>query len=77
MILNPQDGLSHCIFTDDKDAKVGEFKELKYQANTYYVFNTQVSHMVLNFDNPRMLLTIEFVEDKDMLSYDDLLSEIL
>jgi hypothetical protein len=33
--------------------------------------------MVLNFDQPRLLLTIEFGEDKDALSYDDLLLEIL
>jgi hypothetical protein len=33
--------------------------------------------MVLNFEEPRFLLTIEFGEDKDALSYDDLLLEIL
>jgi hypothetical protein len=77
MVLNPQDGVSHCIFTDDKDVVVGEFTELQYKPDTYYIFNTQVNHMVLNFDQPRLLLTIEFGEDKDALSYDDLLLEIL
>jgi hypothetical protein len=56
---------------------VGEFTELQYQPDTYYVFNTQVNHMVLNFEQPRLLLTIEFGEDKDALSYDDLLLELL
>lgn len=77
MVLNPQDGLSHCVFTSDKDAVVGEFIELKYQPDTYYIFNTQVNHMVLNFDQPRLLLTIEFGEDKNLLSYDALLLELL
>jgi hypothetical protein len=77
MVLNPYDGISHCVFTPDKDVVVGEFIELQYQPDTYYVFNTQVDHMVLNFDKPRLLLTIEFGEDKDTLSYDDLLLEIL
>jgi hypothetical protein len=56
---------------------VGEFNELQYQPDTYYVFNTQVNHMVLNFERPRLLLTIEFGEDKDALSFDDLLLELL
>ena len=77
MVLNPQDGQSHCLFTSDKDVVVGSFTELKYQPDTWYLFNTQVDHMVLNFDAPRLLLTIEFGEDKDALAYDDLLLELL
>lgn len=77
MVLNPIDGLSHCVFTPDKDVIVGSFIELKYEPDTYYLFNTQVDHMVLNFDKPRLLLTIEFGEDKYALSYDNLLLEIL
>jgi hypothetical protein len=77
MVLNPYDGVSHCVFTPDKDVVVGEFIELQYKPDTYYVFNTQVSHMVLNFDQPRLLMTIEFGEDKDALSYDDLLLELI
>lgn len=77
MVLNPYDGISHCVFTADKDVVVGEFNELQYKPDTYYIFNTQVNHMVLNFDQPRLLLTIEFGEDKDALSYDDILLEIL
>lgn len=76
MVLNPNDGISHCIFTPDSDVVVGVFKELQYKPDTYYVFNTQVTHMVLNFDQPRLLLTIEFGEDKDALSYEDLIQEL-
>jgi len=77
MVLNPQDGLSHCVFTEDKDAVVGSFTELKYKPDTWYLFNTQVDHMVINFDAPRVLLTVEFGEDKDHLTFDDLLLELL
>ena len=76
MVLNPQDGVSHCMFTKDKDAVVGEFTELKYEADTLYVFNTQRNHIVFNFDAPRYLLTIEFGEDKEALNYMDLITEI-
>lgn len=77
MVLNPQDGLSHCMFTTDKEVVVGEFTELKYKANTYYVFNTQENHIVFNFNSPRYLLTIEFGEDKNELGFTDLVEEIL
>lgn len=77
MVLNPNDGVSHCVFTPDKDVVVGGFVELQYQPDTYYVFNTQVNHMVLNFDKPRLLLTIEFEKDKDTLNYEDLLQELI
>ena len=77
MVLNPQDGMSHCLFTEDKDVVVGSFTELQYKPSTWYLFNTQVDHMVINFDKPRLLLTVEFGEDKDQLSFDELLLEFL
>lgn len=50
--------------------------ELKYLPGCRYIFNNQEDHMVLNYDGTRMLLTIEFDEDKSKLIYDDLLMEI-
>ena len=77
MVLNPRDGQSHCMFTNDKDVVVGEFIELKYKPNTYYVFNTQENHIVFNFNSPRYLLTIEFGEDKNALGFDDIVKELI
>ena len=71
------DSPSHCLFTDDETITNSKVIELSYMPTTYYVFNTQVNHMVLNFEQPRLLLTIEFGEDKDALSFDDLLLELL
>lgn len=45
------------------------FVELKYKPNTFYIFNTQKSHCILNFGKPRYLFTCEFLQDVDELSY--------
>jgi len=71
MLLN-FDGDSHCIFCKDKefqDKKTFYFQELVYKPNKFYLFNTQVSHSVYNFDKPRFLIGTEFKEKKDTLSY--------
>jgi hypothetical protein len=39
-------------------------------------FNNQKEHMVINYDGLRLMLTIEFAEDKNKLSYINLLNEI-
>ena len=45
---------------------------LKYELHVPYLFNNQIEHMVLNVLGTRYVLTIEFLEDKDTLSYKDL-----
>jgi hypothetical protein len=76
MLLNPFDGVSHCIFTENKNVALGYFTELVYQPNTWYLFNAQATHMVCNFNMPRLLLAVKFEEDKDQLNYNDLLTEL-
>ena len=46
------------------------FTELKYEPNTFYIFNSQESHCVLNFKEPRFLFSCEFRQDKSELSYE-------
>jgi hypothetical protein len=70
MLLTPEIK-SHCLFTTGEGAQF-PFEELPYEADTYYLFNTQVRHTVFNFDQPRYLFTIEFLADKDALSFNDL-----
>lgn len=68
---------SHTIFSKDRGRhhdKACTFVELKYKPQTYYVLNTQIEHMVLNFKPNRILLSITF--DKD-ISYLDVLSNIM
>lgn len=70
MLLTPEIH-SHCLFR-----YYGFVFELPYAKDTYYLFNTQVEHMVVNFDSPRYLFTVEFDEDKTKLSYRQLRAEL-
>jgi hypothetical protein len=74
MLLNPEIK-SHCLFTNVEGVQF-PFEELPYKPDTYYLFNTQSKHMVINFDQPRYLFTIEFSADKDQLSFDTLVQQI-
>jgi hypothetical protein len=68
MLLN--DVKSNCLFSVDEAEATHEFLELKYQPKTYYVFNNQVPHMVINFAQTRYLMSVEFKADKDELTFD-------
>ena len=60
---------SHCLFTTNAEARVSDTKELVYQYKTYYIFNTQASHMVANLEEERFVFTLEF---RDKVTYEDL-----
>ena len=83
MLLNNWD-TSHCLFNPkiqrgesvEIDNMTDKFIELKYKPNTYYLFNTQMTHSVYNFKDTRYLLTIDFFEDRTKLNYNQLLEEI-
>jgi hypothetical protein len=74
MLLTPE-VKSHCLFTNAEGAQFS-FEELVYEPDTYYLFNTQVRHTVINFYEPRYLFTVEFAENKDQLSFENLLEQI-
>jgi hypothetical protein len=74
MLLTPEIK-SHCLFTNTEGVQF-PFEELVYEPDTYYLFNTQVRHAVINFYEPRYLFTIEFAADKDQLSFENLLEQI-
>ena len=83
LLLNPCK--RYCLFNKDfKRGKsldqgnvTGSFVELQYKPNMYYLVNTQVAHTVYNFDTTRYLLTVDFEEYKDKLTYNQLLKESL
>jgi phage anti-repressor protein len=56
---------------------VFKIEELSYKPQTYYLFNTQVTHTVYNFETTRYLLSIEFAKNKEQLSYEELLKEVM
>ena len=67
---------SSCTFATNRDEQVFKVDELPYKPITYYVFNTQVEHMVNNYEATRYLFSIEFELDKDKLSFEDLVKDI-
>ena len=70
-------GESHCFFAPDKSEFSHEFIELKYKPYRRYVFNNQIEHMVINFEENRYVLTLEFTEDKYKLGFEKLLVDIV
>jgi len=75
MLLTPFNR-SICAFAPDKHGMVFDIEELKYKPMTYYLFNTQVNHTVYNFETTRYILSIEFEEDLDALSFEELVNEV-
>jgi hypothetical protein len=72
-MLLADDNKSRCLFIEDeKPGLVFTTKELKYQPGTYYVFNTQKPHMVLNTTQPRYLFSLEFTDKDSELTFDEL-----
>lgn len=62
---------SHCLFGTNKNDDNMYFEELEYLPNTFYLFNTQKLHTVINFQGYRYMLSVEFVDTKSELNYFD------
>jgi hypothetical protein len=73
MIATPN--TSYAFFRNAADVQ-HKVTELQYYPGSRFLFNNQKEHMVLNYDGIRMMLTIEFLEDKNQLNFLDLLKEI-
>jgi hypothetical protein len=64
--------ISHCVFTKktkEKRKDIFPILELDYKSNTFYVFNTQELHTVLNLSATRYMFSLEFKDKKDKLLY--------
>lgn len=68
-MLLSHDHVSHCLFGIRKNQNNVYFHELKYKPSTFYIFNNQFPHSIINFDKPRYLFSLEFVETADTLLY--------
>lgn len=60
---------SYCLFGKEKNRDNIYFTELNYSENSFYLFNNQFPHSVINFDQHRYLFSIEFLDHKENLSY--------
>lgn len=66
MQLNAHDQ-SCCVFTKERsDEEFFQIAELKYQPDTYYVFNTQEEHMVMNFGETRYMFSFTLKGIRDV-----------
>jgi hypothetical protein len=74
MLLN--NAKSNCLFSVSEAEATHSFVELKYRLGSYYLFNNQVPHMVLNFNESRYLMSVEFEADKNELTFDKLLGKM-
>jgi len=77
MLLTPNGSVySHSLFSRNKKEVSRNFMQLHYKPNTYYLYNTQHEHMVINFQKPRYMFSVEFLQDKDKLTFDRLLKDV-
>jgi hypothetical protein len=72
-MLLTTDHISHCIFTEKRKEKedISKILELDYVKDTFYVFNTQELHTVINLQKPRYLFSLEFKDKKHKLLYNE------
>ena len=75
-MLLSDDGNSRCVFLAGEPGVVFKTQELKYKPDTYYVFNTQIPHAVLNTEKPRYLFSVEFLEKDRGLTFNELCEDI-
>ena len=67
--------ISYTYFRESSEV-TNKVTELPYQPGARFIFNNQEEHMVVNHTGIRLMLSLEFEEDKDNLSFDQLLDEI-
>ena len=75
-LLLTHDNVSHTMFTDEPYELVKRVAVVKYAPLTYYAFNSQCPHMVVNVDKPRYVMSLEFKRGKPELTFDQLINEI-
>jgi hypothetical protein len=75
-MLLSDDGESRCLFLDGEAGVVFKTHELQYEPDTYYAFNTQIPHTVLNTEDPRYLFSLEFLEEDRGLTFNELCADI-
>lgn len=54
---------SHTLFGKQKDSINKDIIELKYKPKTFYLFNNQVEHCVINLDVDRYLFSLYFEDE--------------
>lgn len=68
---------SLCMFEKENlnDERI-KYIELDYASHQFYLFNTQISHSVVTFNETRYMFTLQFEKQKEELTYYDILKYI-
>jgi len=77
LLLTPQ-SKSLMLFGQESSGSLDQldFVELDYKPRTFYLFNNQIKHSVINFNDTRYLFTLEFEYDKSLLNFDKVLKSL-
>ena len=68
-------GKSECLFAVGAVTQhISNIVLLPYESEYYYIFNTQVPHEIINYDQQRFILSIQFTQQN--ISYEDLLKDL-
>ena len=68
-------GDSQCMFLDGELGVTCKFKELAYEPDTYYLFNTTVPHMIVNNSGYRYMFSVEFLGESSGLTFEQLCAD--
>ena len=68
---------SHCLFAEQLDPHTKDVCELRYSPRTYYLFNNQVTHAVLNAGGPRYMFSLYFETETKYEDAKDCLKDLL
>jgi hypothetical protein len=71
-----QDVQSDCLFMDGDPSITFRFRRIPYFPETYYAFNTQVPHMVINHIGDRYMFSVEFLGSSKDLTFDELCNQL-
>ena len=71
MLIKQEEG--HCYFIEPKGEHYSDCTELVYKPRTYYLFNNQAIHGVVNKSKPRYMLSLYFANET---KYSDLQAKL-
>ena len=72
MLIRQEEG--HCYFIEPRNEHYSDLIELEYQPRTYYLFNNQAIHGVINKSKPRYMLSLYFANET---RYTDLQTKLI
>jgi len=76
-LLISEDHHSHTLFGMQKNYINKIITELEYKPNTFYLFNNQIQHCVINLDRHRYLLSLYFEEEVPFVELKQKLADLI